>query len=136
MEAPLDIPPSAVEAPHCSGQAKPVDEAVSVRFDLLLTDNPALAGMPSAFKLNAAEAKCTYTEVMEFLTTRTTPKYNIKKLKKPVTIHSQQGSSARGLQATPRAVREGQGMSLATGSKRVLGCLRRPRERFDFGASR
>ncbi|PHJ21702.1 rna family protein, partial [Cystoisospora suis] len=135
VEVPQNTGLSRTEAPKSSTEGKPVDDAGNIRFDLLLTDNPAMAGMPSAFKLNTAEAKCTYTGVMEFLTARKTPRYSIKKPRRSGAVPSQAGNAAEA-QASTFVLGGGQGMSLASGSKRVLGCLRRPRERFDFGTSK
>lgn len=126
---------SLTGAPDAPTEGNPVDDAGNIRFDLLLTDNPAMAGMPSAFKLNTAEAKCTYTGVMDFLTARKTPRYSIKKARVFGAVPTQ-GGNAPEAQVPTFGVGGGQGLSVATGSKRVLGCLRRPRERFDFGTSK
>ncbi|CBZ55560.1 rRNA methylase, related [Neospora caninum Liverpool] len=126
-----------------------------LKFELLLTDNPGLAGVPSAFNVHARETRCTYSEVMEFLMARRPLEFLPKKEK-----HSKRKDDRRfagkGKDSTLLApgdfhgfassskIEKGAadtglphlGMSVKTGSKRVVGILKRPRESFDFGSAR
>ncbi|PFH34884.1 RNA methyltransferase, TrmH family protein [Besnoitia besnoiti] len=133
-----------------------------LEFELLLTDNPGLAGLPSAFKVCAQETRCTYSEVMEFLMVRRKPEFLPQKQRKDRGLRANEVGTrpapgkakesvwlnTGGAPGFPMPASAGlrsdaeddllphSGMSVKTGSKRVIGILRRPRESFDFGSAR
>ncbi|KEP62989.1 UNVERIFIED_CONTAM: RNA methyltransferase, TrmH family protein [Hammondia hammondi] len=129
---------------------------VPLKFELLLTDNPAIAGLPSAFHLHARETRCTYSEVMEFLIARRPLEFLPKKEKlgkrkedrgrcagkgKDSPLLKQRDFHGFGFPSSSPDDAAGaemlqQGMSVKTGSKRVVGILKRPRESFDFGPAK
>ncbi|EPR58702.1 RNA methyltransferase, TrmH family protein [Toxoplasma gondii TgCatPRC2] len=129
---------------------------VPLKFELLLTDNPAIAGLPSAFHLHARETRCTYSEVMEFLMARRPLEFLPKKEKLGKRKEDRGGCAGKGKDSLLLKRRDVHGfgfpssspedaagaemlqpgMSVKTGSKQVVGILKRPRESFDFGPAK